>query len=181
MKKSILLIVGIIAVALVAVALLMDRPDTPKASVHSEAQGLTDGLAAKMTRVAHIEMFNADGEVTLKKDEKGQWIIEQSEGYRANESQIGELLAHIGTMEARQRLTQNKDLLPELGLDEPGTAGSRATRVTLKDGSGSVIESFVFGNTKWGGGPGGSQSIYVRRANETQAWEVRSGASPSTT
>ncbi len=181
MNKSLLAILGVVAGALVAAALFIDRPGSLPAPTDQAVENLAAGLAERIPQVARIEMRNADGEVTLVKNPEGNWTIEQSGGYRANDSQVRQLLAGIATMEVRQRLTSNAALLPELGLGEPGAEGTRATLVTLKDASGAGISSLVFGNTKFGAMPGAGQSVYMRRADENQAWEVRSSASPSTT
>jgi len=181
MNKTVLVIVGVVAIVLAAAALMFDRSDSSAPPRDAGAEELAPGIAQRITQVARIEMRNADGELTLEKNPAGEWTVEQSHGYRANETEVRRLLAGIGTMEVLNRLTSRPDLLPELGLGEPGTEGTRSTLVALKDSGGSEIVSLVFGNTRMGSRPGAGQSVYMRRADQNQAWEVRTTASPSTT
>ncbi len=181
MNSKVLAILGVSAITLTAAALLIDRseaPVTPAARVSGE---FFPDMASRVERANRIEMSNAGGRVTLVKNAEGVWTIEQSGGYWANEDQVKKFLFGLGGMEVVQKLTSKAERLPDLGLGEVGAAGSSATLVEMEDASGVELASLVLGNTKWGGMPGASQSLYVRRSDENQAWEVRSGASPSTT
>jgi peptidyl-prolyl cis-trans isomerase C/peptidyl-prolyl cis-trans isomerase SurA len=181
MNSKVLAILGVTAITLTAAALLIDRSETsttPAAQVSGE---FFPDMASRVERASRIEMSNTGGQVSLVKNADGVWTIEQSGGYWANEDQVKKFLFGLGGMEVVQKLTSKPERLPDLGLGEVGAAESNATLVELEDASGVELASLVIGNTKWGAMPGASQSLYVRRSDENQAWEVRASASPSTT
>lgn len=142
--------------------------DVPLAATTVE-EPLFPDLAAGLDQAAVIEAQAGDDVVTIRRD--GEiWRVEQQHGFPADPERVRAVARGLAALEIVEAKTAAPDRLARLELEEPGGEEAKGRRLTLKDASGAVLASAILGKARfdvYGGGRGG---LYVRRADESQAW-----------
>ena len=101
--------------------------------------------------VAQIKLTDGKGSVTLAIKDK-RWVVEQRNGYAANNQDIGDLLIKLTDLKVVQTEAVGESLLPRLNLVEPKAdnkdakaAEAAGTRLELFDTSGKSVASILLG------------------------------------
>lgn len=136
-------------------------------------------LAEKVDDVAAIQIETKDASFNVVRDAKGEWTLPDKSGYPADFNQVRATILGLAELDLVDARTTRSDWHERLGLSLPKTGGS-GTLVTLKDGKGEVLASVIAGVTVEGGSTDNRQAIYVRRANDAQAYVARGNFKPET-
>jgi hypothetical protein len=135
------------------------------------------GLEAKVDGVASIQIETKDASFNVVRNAEGQWILPDKDGYPADFNHVRSTILGLAELDLVDARTTRSDWHERLGLGLPKTGGS-GTLVTLKDGKGEVLASVIAGVTVEGGSTDTRQAIYVRRANDAQAFVARGNFKP---
>ena len=111
---------------------------------------LFDKLA--VNDITGIKLTDGKGSVSLVIKDK-RWVVEQRNGYAANNQDIGDLLIKLTDLKVVQTEAVGESLLPRLNLVDPAKADAKdaksveaaGTRLELIDNSGKVAATLLLG------------------------------------
>lgn len=130
------------------------------------------GLEAKVDDVASIQIETKAASFNVVRDAKGEWTLPDKSNYPADFNLVRATILGLAELDLVDARTTRSDFHERLGLGLPKSGGS-GTLVTLKDGKGEVLASAITGVTVEGASTDNRQAIYVRRANDAQAYVAR--------
>lgn len=168
MNRRNLLLLGGAAVAAVGGALLL-TPETPTAPPPSETALAFPGLAQRLANAATIEVRRNDGTLVVRKAGEA-WVLPAKADHPVRPEKVRELLVGLTELRLAEPRTANPEMLERLGLNDPGQPGSTASHLRVLDAQGAVIAELVIGRRRVRVQGNVPESVYVRRANENQAW-----------
>jgi hypothetical protein len=134
-------------------------------------------LGSKANDAATIAI-NAGGTVTTLEKKSGTWHYAEKNGYPVNIEKIKEVVVGLSQLKELEPKTSKPDRYAEIGVEEPPTTAppmgldghpqtaSQATRITIKDASGTTLASALIGKQRYGTPP----SVFVRKDGEAQSW-----------
>lgn len=138
------------------------------------------GLEAKVDEVASIQIETKSASFNVVRDAKGVWTLPDKSSYPADFNQVRATVLGLAELDLVDARTTRSDWHERLGLSLPKTGGS-GTLVTLKNAKGEVLASVIAGVTVEGGSADTREAIYVRRANDAQAYVARGNFKPEGT
>jgi hypothetical protein len=160
-----LIVLGIVAIALLAVALWYagNRRPAPDGGLQS---ALAPGLADRLNEVERVRISTAGNAVvaTLEQDESG-WVLVERDRYPADTAKLRELLLRIAQARRVEAKTANPELHDRLGVEDIGQADAYGVQVTL-EGGGEPLALVIGHNRTRGSG------TYVRKVAQPQSWLV---------
>lgn len=139
---------------------------------------LLPDLRARINDTARVRGVNQDGPLTLERRD-GIWVVAERGGYRANQAYVSQLLAGLSQLEKIEPKTSRPDRYARIGLEEPGSEGSRARQYTVEDAAGTALATVIIGDDKPARSSPSDTEYYVRLPGEEQTWLVQ-GALPRT-
>ncbi len=130
---------------------------------------LLPNLAASLNDVATIELKRKDGITTLSRTGES-WGLAEKKGYPVDMASIRKTLIGLSDLASTEAKTDDPKSYAKLGVDEPGTEGSTATLVTLKDGGGKELAALIVGKDHSSKNFSGPHQVYVRKPGEARSW-----------
>jgi hypothetical protein len=170
-------ILGGATLVLALLAVWAKRDSGGQSSDEPTGAKLYPGLDAKVNLVTSIEIESKDEQYTLEK--KGDtWTIAQKGGYPVQFDKVREVINAIAFFEIVEQKTSKPDLYERLAVQDPKSTSSdpeaaSATRVALRDATGLVLADVILGKANTGGDMLAGRSLFVRKAGEAQAFEVK--------
>ncbi len=168
MNRRNLLLLGGAAVAAVGGALLL-TPQTPTAPQPSETALAFPGLAQRLANATTIEVRRNDATLVVRKAGEA-WVLPSKADHPVRPEKVRELLVGLTELRLAEPRTANPEMLERLGLNDPAQPGSTASHLRVLDSQGGVIAELVIGRRRVRVQGNVPESVYVRRANENQAW-----------
>ena len=170
MKKNHLIglaVVAVLAVAGAAVVSIQNRPTTT-GEIPASAR-LFPGLSDHLNDVARVTIARKAETVTLVKT-GDRWTVAEKHDYPADFKKVRKLLVDLAELRPLEKKTSSPDLFPELQLENLKAPNAKSVLVTLKGADGKDIASTYVGKQEFARGGTGNDSIFVRKAGETQTW-----------
>jgi hypothetical protein len=140
----------------------------PQATSTAEGQLAFPDLTAKLAQVARVEITHA-GQTTVLARHGTVWVDEAEAGYPVQPAKLRGVFTGLTELRLMEQRTDDPALLDRLGLDDPAKPASTAILLRVLDAAGQPIAALVIGHSRIGAQPGSDQ-VYVRRPEETQAW-----------
>lgn len=169
MKPRSLLILGLVTVAVVIAAVVVDI-QRYRATAPAEAHGLIyPALAEHLDNVTTVLLRRPGSSVTLNRTAKG-WTVAERAGYPADFGKVRRLLVALGELSKLEAKTNSPKLYPDLQVEDPTSPHARSTEVTLKTAKGTVLASLIVGKSKPDAAGPGNDGVYVRKAGEARSW-----------
>ena len=160
-RKSFLILLGLVAVLGGAgFALFWNDLSAWRKSDAKIGSKLFEKIA--VNDIAQIQLTDGKGSVRLLVKDK-RWVVEQRNGYGANNQDIGDLLIKLTDLKVVQTESVGESLLPRLNLVDPGKsdgkdakdpkadakaddkADAKGTRLELFDAAGKSMASILLG------------------------------------
>lgn len=132
---------------------------------------LFPNLQTDASKIATIEVQKGNAAITLKRS-GDQWLIQQHDGFPANNERVRMLLVKLSEAQLSEPKTRLKSRYSLLELGDPSAKDSNARHLIAKDADGKTIVDLVVGKQRmdaFGSGKGGT---YIRRPDEEQTWLV---------
>lgn len=129
-------------------------------------------LAQKLGTVREITIETKDRSLRVARNEQGQWVLPEKDGYPVRTAPLRETLLGLGELTKVQPATANAEWHKELRLKAPDEEGG-ATRITLKREDGGELVSLLVGEEADLPDISGLDSYYVRLPGEMQSWLAR--------
>ncbi len=128
-------------------------------------------LLERVNAVARVRVTGSEGTFTLARDADA-WVVEDKEGYRADPNRVHKLLLGAAGMKRLEPKTSNPERYPKLWLEDPTGEDAKSVRLVLEDTSGVVLADWVLGNRRPSKADAGRTELYIRVADDPQAWLV---------
>lgn len=170
MKRNQLFVLGGIAVAALAVALLLNTGGGGSSAPRGVGEPLLPGLDRALNDVDTLTIREGDASITLTRTQEG-WQVQEADGYAANIGNVRELLLSLAESTLLEVKTSNPENYATLGLQPPAEGG---TTVSITAGEGWDGATVALGNTARQG-----EATYVRRNDEASTWLASGGLSAS--
>lgn len=159
------------ALAFVAFATQMANSD--QVEVKADAQFAFPALQAGFDDVAKIEMQNANGSITLERQD-GIWISPDRYGYRADVEDVNDLLVQMANMFLSSQKTSKPERYSRLEVEDVGEdAKSRSVRLISQ--SGDVVADAVIGKRVFKLVGDEREGTYIRKADDPTVWLATGG------
>lgn len=162
MSNKSLLVLSIVTLVIIVAAVISSQDRAPRTAI--ETTELFPGLAGRVNDVSRIAIESQGGDVHILKGGT-EWLVEEADNYPARYDRVKKLVLDMAALEVLSRKTSNPRFYPELGVEDPASAGAASRQVTLTDPTGTELAAIILGNPR--PGEGGGQ--YVRKPDSDQA------------
>lgn len=168
--------VGAAATAFLLVAAVGTQWMQPSASVLNETRELAfPELREQMAEVSMIRIEGAKGPFTLKRT-NDVWTSPDRDNYRADRSDVNELLVQLSNMRLDSPKTSKTERYERLQLEDVGP-DARSRSIRLEDSSGEILADAIIGRQVFKKTGDAQRGTYIRRAGEEQTWLATGGVS----
>lgn len=164
-----LIILTMITLAVIITAAVLNQPQT---TTTSESKKLFPHLLKALDRVSEITVSTKNEVATLTRTAEGQWQLKEKHNYPVALDKVNKLLIGVAGLVTLEAKTNNPKLYSKLGLEDITADASQSKRLTLKNAEGKTLASLIVGNDKVAKTDSTLREIYVRQAEDKQAWLV---------
>lgn len=173
----ILWIAAIVLVGLFALVKVNQSGGTKSNTTRTSGQTLLESFPAN--DVARLTITSADGTVTLVRNEKKEWAVQERDGYPAISSNVKTLISTVAELKVVEGIEAGPSFAPRFGMDEASSvARDRGYTLAFADAAGKELAKVSLGKPFGGkddedadpmAGPGGGATgRFVRNhADET--------------
>lgn len=163
---------GIAALAAAVAAFFASRGGDGSTEVAGAEPGtaLFPELNDDVNAAARVTVTQGDESFTVER-EGDAWGSADKDGYPVSFDQVKKVVVGISELTIVEPKTKNPANHSKLGVQAPDEEDSMSRRVTIEDASGATVADVILGETRPSRGLG-RPTMYVRRADEDQAWEV---------
>ena len=128
-------------------------------------------LLERVNAVARVRVTGREGEFSLVRDGE-TWIVEEKAGYAADPDRVHTLLLGAAGMKRLEPKTSNPALYPKLWLEDPSGEDAKSVRYVIENTSGVELADWVLGDRRPSKADASRTELYVRVADDPQAWLV---------
>ncbi len=173
----ILWIAAIVLVGLFALVKVNQTHEVKSNTARSAGQTLLESFPAN--DVAKVTITSADGTVTLVRNEKKEWAVQERDGYPSKTSNVVALIRTVAELKVVEGVEAGPSFAPRFGMDEASSvAKDRGYTLAFADASGKELAKISLGKSFGGkgdeeadpmaGSGGGATGRFVRNhADET--------------
>lgn len=164
-----LIILTMITLAVIITAAILNQPQT---TTISETKKLFPHLLKALDRVSEITVSAKNEVATLTRPAEGPWQLKEKHNYPVAPDKVHKLLIGVAELVTLEAKTNNPKLYSKLGVEDITADASPSKLLTLKNAEGKTLASLIVGNDKVAKTDSTLREIYVRRAEDKQAWLV---------
>ena len=180
MNKKSLLILLVCAVLACIAAWLAQKSASPATSTDTRAPGqkLLDGIDP--SRIASVVFETPDGSVTLKRDAKDVWTVQERDGFTADASRLSGLIKGLLDLKIIQVQEAGPSQYPRLQLSPPTDTNPAVAKeqkgsvIRMLDAQGAAVTEIIVGKAPQSEGQdpmaamsgGGVSGKFVRLGND---------------
>lgn len=164
MKKSRLLILAILTVAVAVAAGITAKLRAPKVNVSKEL--LFPVLAERINDVSRIKIQGDRRFVELEKS-GDNWVIVNADNYPALFNKVRQTVISLSQLRVLEKKTENPEFYDRLGVENPLSEDTPALLLTLEDTAGKELASLIVGKPRQSSGS--NPGLYVRRPEQPHA------------
>lgn len=164
MKKSRLLTLAILTVAVAVAAGITAKLRAPKVNVSKEL--LFPVLAERINEVSRILIQGDRRSVELGKS-GGNWTIANADNYPALFNKVRQTVINLSQLRVLEKKTDNPDFYDRLGVENPLGNDTPALLITLEDSAGQELASLIVGKPRQSSAS--KPGLYVRRPDQAHA------------
>lgn len=165
MNSKTLMKLAVLTLVVVLAAFAVRQFQDNEGSADELGETLFPSVKEQLNEITEVRVTKGEDAFTVKRED-GKWVMADKGGYPAKAESVKEVISGLAFLKPVEPKTSNPKLYDKLGVEEP-TADNEATLVELRDASGSKIAGVILGEQNWSGG---SSRIYVRDADDKQAW-----------
>lgn len=174
-RRGILAMGGLGAAAVAAALLLAPRHEQPRRFTPGDLA--FPDLPARLPMAARIEIIRHGARSTLVRQGEG-WGVEEFSGHSARLARLREMLAGLTELRLVEERTADPAQHGRLGLDDPMTPGSAATRLRVLDAGGGVVLDVLLGTRRARAQAQLPDVIHLRREGEARSWLAEGSLRP---
>ncbi len=168
MRRRTILAMGGAGAAAVAAGLLL-APAGERSGEFAPGAWAFPDLAPRLAQAARVEIIRNTERSTLLRAGEG-WGVEQLANYPARLPKLREMLTALTELRLMEERTSDPALHARLGVDDPATPGSTATRLRVLDAQGGVLVEVILGTRRARTQGAASDMLYLRREGEARSW-----------
>jgi len=169
MKPTVLVILGVVAIAAVGGAVMVSTNQNAPAPQAQLGQRLYPELATRAADIQSIVIKRKDASFRIVREGE-RWVVPDKSKYPASPDAVRRLLVGLSELRALEAKTTQAALYPELEVENVDTPNAKSVQVSLQDAGGRDILAVIIGKSRFGRGGSGGDGVYVRKAGDTQAW-----------
>jgi hypothetical protein len=162
-----LIILTMITLVVIITAAVLNQPQT---TTTSENKKLFPHLLKALDRVSEITVSTKNEVATLTRTAEGKWQLKEKHNYPVALDKVHKLLIGVAELVTLEAKTNNPKLYNKLGLEDITAETSQSKLLTFKNAEGKTLASLIVGNDKIAKTDSTLREIYVRRAEDKQAW-----------
>lgn len=178
----ILWITAIVLVGLYTFVKVGQSHETKSNTARSGGQTLLEAFPAN--DVAKVTISSTEGTVTLVRNDKKEWTVQERDGYPAKSSNVKSLISTVAELKVVEGIEAGPSFAPRFGMDEASSvAKDRGYTLAFADASGKELAKISLGKSFGGktdeeadpmAGPGGGATgRFVRNhADETGIYKT---------
>lgn len=166
-RRTVAAMGGLGAVAVAAAILLAPAGERP-GQFTPGAPAFPD-LATRLPQAARVEIIRHTERSTMLRAGEG-WVVEELALYPARLPKLRELLSGVSELRLVEERTSDAALHARLGVDDPASPGSTATRLRVLDAQGGVILDVILGTRRTRPQAQVPDAIFLRREGEARSW-----------
>lgn len=118
----------------------------------------------RMETIRRIAVRSSEGIFTIERGAEG-WVMRERGDYPVRPEAVAAVASALQGLAFERRMTNDPEKLDRIGLGDP-TTGGRGVLLQMEDEQGALVVDLIVGVASERGG------VYVRRADENQAWAV---------
>jgi len=164
MKKSRLLTLAILTVAVAVAAGITAKLRAPKVNVSKEL--LFPELASRINDVSRIKIQGDRRFVELEKS-GDNWVIVNADNYPALFNEVRHIVISLSQLRVLEKKTENPEFYNRLGVENPLSKDTPALLLTLEDAAGKELASLIVGKPRQSSGS--KPGLYVRLPEQPHA------------
>ena len=165
-----------ITVIVVVVAIISTQRQIPTTSRQKTI--LFPDFKAVINNVQEVSIKQGKETLTVV-NESGKWKIRKADGYPALFSKIKQTAVAVSEMKVISKKTENPELYPKLGVEEPTADDAKSSLLTLSDSAGKPLVSLIVGKNRLSSAASDSHGLYVRLPGKKQALLVETNLKAS--
>jgi hypothetical protein len=169
MKPKLLLGLAVVALVAVGGAVAVSLNQNAPAPQAQTGQRLYPEIATRAEDIQSVVVARKDGSFRVVRDGE-RWVVPDKSNYPASTDAVRRLLVGLSELRALEAKTTTAATYPELEVENVDTPDAKSVQVTLLDAGGGTVVSVIVGKGRFGRGGAGSDSVYVRKAGDAQAW-----------
>ncbi|MGF1477646.1 MAG: DUF4340 domain-containing protein [Geminicoccaceae bacterium] len=170
------LVLVLLAVLTTAIAVWVVAQDPGLAQASRNDEPVFADLRGQIDDLTIIRLASDEAEFAMTKDEGDTWLVASAHNYPADPIKVTQLFRQLIDLAYGEAKTQKPEHFHRLGLQDVGSEGSNATRITLESEGGDKIVDALFGDPARVGGIG----RYFRAPDSEQTWRVNGSVSLDT-
>jgi len=164
---------GVVTVLLVALAIFAVSMQRRALTSDFETRLMFPELAEQVNDAARIEIASRLSNVTVVRDADGeQWRLNEKDKYPARAELVKQTVVGLSDLELVEERTALADWHKHINLTDPADKGT-GVRVSVYDAEGGELASLIVGKLEGSADIDGTGTIYVRHADEDQAYVAR--------
>lgn len=172
MNAKVIGIIGVIAIAVLAIAFLAGRQsDRSRTEITAPDEHLFPALNQRMNDVARVHIQDNITSVTLQRT-NGTWGLVQQAGYPVRFDQVRKTIIDAAGLKKVEEKTSNPDLYTRLDVEDVTAPDAKGMLVKFDDKDGQNIASLIVGRPYYPPGGGGGAQQFVRPVDEKASWLV---------
>ncbi|MFH0351762.1 MAG: DUF4340 domain-containing protein [Chromatiales bacterium] len=166
MQENTFYLLALITLTVVAAAFFTQERNAPETEIRTTP--VFADLLERVNDVSKIEIKSKTEQTVLVK-RGATWEVENRSHFPALFEKVKGAVVALAELQVIERKTANKELYPNLGVEEPAGEGATSRLVMLLGRDGQALASLIIGNPS----TGKSAGTYVRLPDEAQALLVK--------
>ncbi|MDR3515225.1 MAG: DUF4340 domain-containing protein [Azospirillaceae bacterium] len=171
-SRSFTILAAVTVVAVVAAGAVSLNGTTATGAAVIAPTILLPGFAGQQAKVAQIKIQRGSATTVLARD-GARWVIPGRDRYPADADRVNRMIDQIAGLTTIEVKTKQPELLSRLDLADVTVPDSKARRIEFDDADGKPLAAVVLGRERFAQTDADPTGIYVRRADENQAWLAR--------
>jgi len=164
---------GVVTVLLVALAIFAVSMQRRALTSDFETRLMFPQLAEQVNEAARIEIISRLSTVTVVRDaDSDQWRLNEKEMHPARADLVKRTVVGLSDLELVEERTALADWHKHINLTDPADKGT-GVRVSVYDAAGEELAALIVGKLEGSADIDGTGTIYVRHADEDQAYVAR--------
>lgn len=162
-------ILAIVAAVLVGVAVFLSNRQPP--AIQGINAPMFPDFETDINQASQVTITSPGSAVEINRKDN-VWQIKQKGGYPATFHQVRQLLVGIAELTRIEPKTRNPKLYADIGVQDVGKKGSKATLIEVRDARGGTMAALLVGTERANRGNAATREYFVRRPDHRQSWLV---------
>lgn len=167
-NRGLVVLAGVTVITVIAAGWSLSERYSEAALERREGGLIFPNLQQKVGDISAVQVARASGSFTLERQTDG-WANMGAGGFPARQARIEKMIGGLAGLSYFEPKTARTDLYPRIEVEDVAE-GTKSTRLTVKDESGTALADVIVGKAKIGVAGLDRDGVYVRLQGEERAW-----------